>query len=383
MLQAAVPQLSSGSSAPKDPARAQERWDLYRTLAEPLRLRLLALVAAEELAVGELAELLQESQPNVSRAWTPLRDAGLVVARREGTRVFVRLREGAGDDAVVLDALASGTALAKKDGSLGRVAQVVAARDLAARAYFDAPRDRDPEHLKKPPPELGAYLFAVSPFRDETALDAGTGDGGLIDVLAPAFSKVIAVDRSIAQLAAARARVSMRGYTNVKIVEGELGSSEVKRAVGSGVDVIFAVRLLHHASKPAELVKTMASLLAPGGRIVALDYAHHDDEKMRELGDVWLGFDAGELGKMAREAGVVLDGITAIASPFVPEGEGAHLPWQCFTFRKAQASSKPGNAQAHAKKSDARKNDPKKIGSKKSDRNTQIQTHSTRIKHHG
>src|ERR1700709_1972574 len=53
---------------------SQERWDLYRTLAEPLRLRLLALVGEEELAVGELAELLKESQPNVSRAWTPLRD---------------------------------------------------------------------------------------------------------------------------------------------------------------------------------------------------------------------------------------------------------------------------------------------------------------------
>ena len=51
---------------------SQERWDLYRTLAEPLRLRLLALVGEEELAVGELAELLKESQPNVSRAWTPL-----------------------------------------------------------------------------------------------------------------------------------------------------------------------------------------------------------------------------------------------------------------------------------------------------------------------
>ncbi|MEO8875298.1 MAG: metalloregulator ArsR/SmtB family transcription factor, partial [Polyangiaceae bacterium] len=138
MLQSAS---SPPATTPKDPgkdlppkgqAKTQERWDLYRTLAEPLRLRLLALVADEELAVGELAELLQESQPNVSRAWTPLRDAGLVAARRDGTRVFVRLREGAAEDAVVLDALTSGRALVEKDGSLARVSQVVAARDLAA-----------------------------------------------------------------------------------------------------------------------------------------------------------------------------------------------------------------------------------------------------------
>ena len=75
--------LQNGNSEASLRAQAPslDRWDLYRTLAEPLRLRLLALVAEEELAVGELADLLKESQPNVSRAWTPLRDAGLVVAR--------------------------------------------------------------------------------------------------------------------------------------------------------------------------------------------------------------------------------------------------------------------------------------------------------------
>src|ERR1700690_4122724 len=101
MLETATSSTSSTASIP-------ERWDLYRTLAEPLRLRLLALVAEEELAVGELAELLKESQPNVSRAWTPLRDAGLVVARREGTRVFLSVREEAASDVVVADALKSG-----------------------------------------------------------------------------------------------------------------------------------------------------------------------------------------------------------------------------------------------------------------------------------
>ncbi|HLM72241.1 MAG TPA: hypothetical protein VK459_06110, partial [Polyangiaceae bacterium] len=46
---------------------AAERWELYRLLADPVRPRLLALAAAEELAVGELAELLGEGQPKISR----------------------------------------------------------------------------------------------------------------------------------------------------------------------------------------------------------------------------------------------------------------------------------------------------------------------------
>src|SRR5512143_2333518 len=103
-------------------ALADARWQLYRILADPVRLRLLALTAETELSVGELAELLHQTQPNVSRHAGPLRQAGLVADRRDGTRTLLRLTEGARDDAVVLDALAEGHRLCEKDGSLGRVA---------------------------------------------------------------------------------------------------------------------------------------------------------------------------------------------------------------------------------------------------------------------
>jgi DNA-binding transcriptional ArsR family regulator len=64
---------------------SSQRWELYRVLAEPARLRLLALAADEELGIGEPAELLGESQPNVSRQAAALR-AGLLRDRRVGTR---------------------------------------------------------------------------------------------------------------------------------------------------------------------------------------------------------------------------------------------------------------------------------------------------------
>src|SRR5882757_11115388 len=92
------------------------RWELYRVLAEPVRLKLLALAAEEELAIGELAELLGESQPNVSRHVAPLKQAGLVVVRKQGTRALVGLRDGVADDPVIADALASGRALSEADG---------------------------------------------------------------------------------------------------------------------------------------------------------------------------------------------------------------------------------------------------------------------------
>src|SRR5215467_5473748 len=125
---------ASGPSGTANGAAA--RWELYRLLAEPVRPRLLALAAAEELAVGELAELLREGQPKVSRHAAALRDAGLLVARRQGTWTLLRLASGADSDAVVADAVAAGLASCRADGTLARVDEVILARDEATREFF-------------------------------------------------------------------------------------------------------------------------------------------------------------------------------------------------------------------------------------------------------
>jgi DNA-binding transcriptional ArsR family regulator len=186
-------------------APLSSRWELYRVLSEPIRLRLLALAAEEELAIGELAELLGESQPNVSRHVAPLKQAGLVVVRKQGTRALVRIRDETRADAVVADALASGRALCEADGAVSltlRVQEVLRARDAASREYFASPRAHD-DGVPRSPAELGAYLACLAMLlpRRALAVDAGTGDGGLLEVLSPSFERVIALDRSGTQLA--------------------------------------------------------------------------------------------------------------------------------------------------------------------------------------
>src|SRR3954447_25880035 len=89
------------SATPPGAAAASARWELYRLLADPVRPRLLALVSVEELGVGELADLLREAQPKISRHASALRDAGIVAGRKQGTWTFLRLAPGAADDAVV------------------------------------------------------------------------------------------------------------------------------------------------------------------------------------------------------------------------------------------------------------------------------------------
>jgi len=320
------------------------RWELYRVLAEPVRLRLLALAAAEELAIGELASLVGESQPNVSRHLTPLKQAGLVLVRREGTRALVRIAEAATEDAVVADALASGRSLCERDGSLARLKEVLGERDRVAREFFakegSAPEAADVLDAS------AAYVAALARLLPDRSLavDAGTGDGALLDVLAPAFERVVAVDRSGAQIERARARVARRGYSNVKLLKAELGASELRDAVGQGADVVFASRLLHHAPRPVDLVRQLAQLArAParngakvGGAIVVVDYARHDDESMRDEADLWLGFEPAELRRFAKDAGLGDAEVVKLPAAFCGRGKDSHLPWQVMVARKVE-----------------------------------------------
>jgi len=320
------------------------RWELYRVIAEPLRLRLLALSAEEELSIGEMAEVLGEGQPNVSRHATALRQAGLLADRREGTRTLVRLAPGASADPVVADALGSGRALCEADGSLARVAKVLQAREAAAHEFFARPAKGRVDAL---PAEMGAYLAALAPLLPHRALalDAGTGDGRLLEVLAPVYERVVGIDRSEPQLALARERIAARGYDNVTLLQGELESKEIRKAVGAGADAVFASRLLHHAPQPAKVVVQLASLCAPGGALVVLDYVRHDDESMREQADAWLGFEPAELRRFARSAGLDDVHVTKIPAPLCGDGPDRHLPWQVMVAKKKQASSKQAATQ--------------------------------------
>jgi ArsR family transcriptional regulator len=311
------------------PPALEARWQLYRLLGEPFRLRLLALAAEEELALGELAELLDESQPNVSRHAGPLRQAGLLAERRHGTRTFVRLSDGTAEDPVVADALSLGRALCEDEGRLVRIPEIVRRRDARTREFFARPTaPSEPTALAA---ELPAYLQALRelvPARD-LAVDAGTGEGVLLDALSPIFRRVIAVDRSDAQLERAAERVALRGYGNVTLLAGELGDEAIRRAVGAGADLVMASRVLHHAPRPRAALEALTRLLKPGGRLVIVDYQRHADEAFRERqADVWNGFEPDELEAHARASGLSDVSVRPLPQSFVQSQSDEHIAWQ-------------------------------------------------------
>ena len=299
---------------------------------------MLALCADEELSVSELAILLNDSQPQVSRKLTPLREAGLLEARRDGTRIFLRtIKEAIEADAVVAGAHAEGRRLCLADGSLARVPAVIAAREDHGRSHFDQPAaattstPSSPEHL--------AHLAALAlllPSRS-LAIDVGTGDGLVLDVLAPLYQRVIAVERSRAQLARVADRVASRGFHHVSLFSGSYDDSALIERVDAagGADLVFAGRTLHHASRPGNAIASFARLLNKGGHLVVLDYLpHHNDELRGESGDVWLGFAPEGLKQFFEDAGLTELGNVSIPSAFHPSGPDASLTWHVWVAQK-------------------------------------------------
>jgi ArsR family transcriptional regulator len=74
----------------------------FKGLSDANRLRIMNLLLEGELCVCDIQRVLGSPQPNVSRHLNYLKHAGLVVDRRDGLRVFYRLRK---DNSLHLDSL--------------------------------------------------------------------------------------------------------------------------------------------------------------------------------------------------------------------------------------------------------------------------------------
>jgi ArsR family transcriptional regulator len=284
------------------------RADLFRLLGDEDRLRLLALCAEEELTVGELAHLLGESQPQVTKKTQPLREVGLLASRRDGTRTLLKtdvepeaepgrfIRTGGVDrnHAVISAALEEGRTLCSKDGSLAKVPRVIAAREELSRRLFETPAQDTPVPAADSALAWAGLLSPLLPKR-ALAVDIGTGEGSLLPLLSPLYERVIAVDRSAPRLARASANIASWGLPNVRLREGSVDDAAHIQEIGARADLVVMGRVLVHASRPQDVITSAARLLHPGGHLVIVDYLPHDDESLREQGHVWLGFEPNKL----------------------------------------------------------------------------------------
>jgi len=281
---------------------------MFAALADPTRLRILALLRAMELSVGELAQVLGQSQPRVSRHVKILIDAGLAERRKEGSWVFLSLGAGERVDPL-FDLLDCWTDIDGEDpwaiADAARLAAVRADRAAAAERYF-ASHAKDWDELRSlhiAESEVeAAVVRALGAGEVGRLVDIGTGTGRMIELFGAEAKSALGIDRSPEMLRLARVKLAEAGLASVELRQGDMYSLALPAA---SADTVIIHQVLHYAQQPTAAVAEAARLLAPSGRLLIVDFAPHEREELRSRdAHARLGFSDEAVLKYMDEAGL-------------------------------------------------------------------------------
>lgn len=281
-----------------------ERWSgILKTLADPTRVRLLALLESEELTVAELSAITRLAQPRVSTHLARLKEAGLVRDRRAGVSAYYRFDDAALDGPRralwQTVSLGSDDPLLRQDAE--RVPAVLAAR--AADANWADSVAGDMERHYSPGRTWEALARTALPLLEPgDVLDIASGDGVLAELLAPHAGRYVCVDASPRVVAAAAER--LRAHRNVEVREGDMHALPFDDA---SFDLVVLMHALTYAARPAQAVAEAARVLRPGGRLLLSSLASHQHKAVVDAyGHVNLGFSHKDLRRFVEKAGLAL-----------------------------------------------------------------------------
>ena len=278
-------------------------WDTLKLVAEPTRLRILALLLREELSVAELQEILGMAQSRISSSLALLRSAELVSDRRDGKRAYYRLHSPIPPATLALlraatEAVAEQPELAADRAALGRA---LAKRRAHQEEYFNLIAGRLGKNYcpGRSWEAIGHLALHLAP--PITIADLGAGEGLLSQLLARRAKQVWCIDSSPKMVEVGTALAEKNGLANLAY---KLGDIECVPLPDASVDLAILSQALHHARHPRTAIAEAFRILKPGGQLLVLDLREHDFEKARELyADVWLGFTENTLHAFLENAG--------------------------------------------------------------------------------
>ncbi len=289
-----------------------------RALADPTRLRLMALLEKEEISVNELQDVTQLGQSRISTHLGQLQAAGLIQSRREGKRTFYSL-DGLADKSakeVVSLAIRGGKELPEHLADQANLKRILALRKEQARLYFNQVAGRFDRSYGpgRSWQAFGQLLLRMLPALD--IADLGSGEGLLSELLARKARRIVAVDNSEKMIAFGAAKARKAGLKNLEFRLGDLENPPLPPA---SVDIALLSQALHHAEKPERAILGASRILRPGGQILILDLLEHGFENARELyGDRWLGFKIGDLHRWLEDAGFKRIEVSVVAKEEQP-----------------------------------------------------------------
>jgi ArsR family transcriptional regulator len=273
-----------------------------RALSDPTRLRIISLLASDELSVNELQEITRMGQSRISTHLGLLQDSGLVQSRREGKRTFYKLlKNGETGQQVVELADRAARELPEHASDRINLKRTLQLRREQAQVYFNQVAGRF-DRIYGPGRSWQAFghlLLRILP--PLVVADLGAGEGLVSELLARRCKKVIAVDNSEKIVAFAAAKAKKNHLKNLEFRLGDLQNPPVDP---TSVDVVILSQALHHAEDPAKALEGAFRILKPGGQVLILDLAQHHFDRAHELyGDRWLGFPESRLHQWLEAAG--------------------------------------------------------------------------------
>lgn len=321
-----------------------------RAVAEPTRLRLVALLGREELTVTEICRVIGQSQPRTSRHLRLLVDAGILERAPEGAFVYYRLAESSPE-----------AELAHRVAALTPTTDVTIAADLAAlsrarQARIEAATAYRSAHADELEGLSGLYVGEAAVERalldmlvDEgpigRLLDIGTGTGRILELLAPHTEQSVGLDVDHEMLQVARAALGEAQLSRAAVRHGDLHRPPFE---AGSFDVAVMHHVLHLLDAPGAAIADAARLLRPGGRLLVADFATHDLDHLRSLhGHRCLGIDDKEMLSWAVQAGLEVESECSLP----PTGPDEQLTVRLWLLRAQSrghlgASAEPATAGA-------------------------------------
>jgi len=283
---------------------------VLKALAEPTRLRILVLLSRGELSVKDLTRILGQSQPRISRHLKLLAEAGLVDRAPEGSWVYFRLTEkGRAGDLVrqALGAVDPADSVIVRDQR--RAESVQGERRAAAQTYFRTHAGEWDKiralHVAEADVEAAvSAALGDGPF--DLFVDLGTGTGRMLELFAPRYRRGLGLDLNPAMLAYARAKLEHAGIAQAQVRQADI--YDLQLADGSAEAVVMH-QVLHFLGDPQRAIREAVRVLAPGGRLLIVDFAPHELEFLRErYAHERLGFGGSQLEQWLEDCALtVLD----------------------------------------------------------------------------
>lgn len=288
---------------------AQPLADLLQALADPTRLRILALLRRMELSVGELAIILDQSQPRVSRHVRILADAGIVERRREGSWVFLTIapEERTEPMFALVDAWADTPSEEAFQSDASKLDRIRTDRAEAAGRYFSSHADtwdsiRSLHVAESEVEEAIGRALGDQPLG--RLVDIGTGTGRMIELFGRSALQSVGIDRSSEMLRLARVKLEAAGIPS-SLRQGDMYALPID---DGSADTIIIHQVLHYAHSPAAAIDEASRVLAPGGRLLIVDFAAHEREELRATdAHIRLGFDDETMAAWFKAAGISVD----------------------------------------------------------------------------